>query len=53
MNGTGNSGATNGTATQTDTGTLVIAVLGQNATNSVLNSVTCQYFCVEYIANGA
>jgi hypothetical protein len=53
MNGTGNSGATNGTATQTDTNALTILLTGQNATNSVANSVTCQYFNIEYIANGA
>ena len=42
-------GSLNGTATLTDTATIQIVVTGQNATNSVVNSVTCQYLHVRYV----
>jgi hypothetical protein len=38
-----------GTSTQTDTAIINILVTGQNATNSVANSVTCQILTVEFI----
>jgi hypothetical protein len=42
-------GTNNGTATATDTNALAVTVTGQNATNSVAGSVTCQYLAVQYI----
>jgi hypothetical protein len=39
----------NGTSAVTDTSAIAITVSGQNTTNSVLNSLTCQYFSVTYI----
>jgi hypothetical protein len=48
--GNGTSGAPNsGTATVTDTGTITLLITGQNATNPVINSVTCQLVYVEII----
>lgn len=38
-----------GTLALADTGTLAVAVSGQNVTNSVLNSITCQYLSVDLI----
>lgn len=34
---------------QTDTSTITITVTGQNATNSVANSITCRYMTVDFI----
>lgn len=42
-------GTNNGTATATDTNALSVTVTGQNATNSVAGSVTCQFLTVQYI----
>jgi hypothetical protein len=36
------------TTTQTDTNTILLKVTGQNSTNSVLNSITCQFMAVEF-----
>lgn len=45
---TSSAGGRSGTATLTDTGALNIVVTGQNTTASTANSITCQYFAVDY-----
>lgn len=52
-NGASSGSTTSNSASQTDTSTIVISVTGQNATNSVANSVTCTFFTVEYIPAGS
>jgi hypothetical protein len=49
--GAGNAGTTadSNTLTKTDTSTIVVSATGQNTTNSVANSIVCQYFTVSYI----
>lgn len=42
-------GTNSGTLTATDANALTIAVTGQNSTNSVAGSVTCQVLLIEYI----
>lgn len=42
-------GVRNGVATETDTAGIIIKVSGQNGTNSVLNSITCQMYTVLFI----
>jgi hypothetical protein len=42
--------ASSGTQAQTDTGALVLSIVGQNTTNPVASSITCRYFTVDYIA---
>jgi len=43
------SGTNNGLLNRTETNAIPIIVTGQNSTNSVANSVTCQMFMVEFI----
>jgi hypothetical protein len=38
-----------GTQTVTDTSTIAVAITGQNSTAATLNTITCQYFSVEYV----
>ncbi len=46
---TTNAGSGALTTTVTDTSTMVISITGQNTTNSVSGSITCQYFSVALV----
>lgn len=46
------SSAGSGSISQTDTNALALVVTGQNATNSVANSITCQNLQVDFIPAG-
>lgn len=47
------SGTNSATTTLAEGSTIALTVVGQNSTNSVANSVTCQLLMVEYIPSGA
>lgn len=49
INGTSSGGTTTGTKTVTDTAAITINITGQNSTNSVANSITCQTLVIEYL----